>query len=212
MNRRTADVYSPGYATLFKLDKEDLEEVVKEYPEAEQALKDKAAEILREKDSKGKEKPAPPPKDPEVETTEKAEVDNQKEEANINERDQSHENSEVTDEKTENKCENLSEKSSGSKPVRDSESNSDSRLKTIKLTKNEFQPEKHVGKGNESFLAVTNASTSGEEKVHLRSETGTGGSTIRKLSGVVTFSNKLQVIPNRLQDRRDSNEMYVPSK
>ena len=49
MNRRTADVFSPGYATLFKLDKEDLEEVVKEYPEAQIALQKKADEVMREK-------------------------------------------------------------------------------------------------------------------------------------------------------------------
>ena len=53
MNRRTADVFSPGYATLFKLDKEDLEEVVAEYPEAQVALQNKADEIMREKGGGG---------------------------------------------------------------------------------------------------------------------------------------------------------------
>ena len=41
-NRRTADVYSPGYANLFLLDKKTLQEVVVNYPDAQESLKKKA--------------------------------------------------------------------------------------------------------------------------------------------------------------------------
>ncbi|XP_071508803.1 uncharacterized protein [Diadema antillarum] len=47
-NRRTADVASPGYANLFVLDKKDLQEVVVNYPDAQESLKKKAREILKQ--------------------------------------------------------------------------------------------------------------------------------------------------------------------
>ncbi|XP_072022486.1 cyclic nucleotide-gated channel beta-1-like [Amphiura filiformis] len=46
-NRRTADVYSPGYANLFLLDKKTLQEVIVNYPDAQESLKKKAREILK---------------------------------------------------------------------------------------------------------------------------------------------------------------------
>ena len=41
-NRRTANIRAKGYATLFVLSKEDLNDVIKDYPEAQQSLKKKA--------------------------------------------------------------------------------------------------------------------------------------------------------------------------
>ncbi|KAF6771958.1 hypothetical protein AHF37_09462 [Paragonimus kellicotti] len=38
-NRRTADVRSKGFSTLFSLSKEDFEEIMKNYPQAHQILK-----------------------------------------------------------------------------------------------------------------------------------------------------------------------------
>ena len=46
-NRRTADVYSPGYANLFLLDKKTLQEVVVNYPDAQESLKKKARLVNR---------------------------------------------------------------------------------------------------------------------------------------------------------------------
>ena len=41
-NRRTANIRSKGYSTLFVLSKEDLNDVIKDYPEAQVLLKKKA--------------------------------------------------------------------------------------------------------------------------------------------------------------------------
>uniref|UniRef100_A0A0N4Z740 Cyclic nucleotide-binding domain-containing protein n=1 Tax=Parastrongyloides trichosuri TaxID=131310 RepID=A0A0N4Z740_PARTI len=53
-NRRTASIRSKGYSTLFVLSKEDLNDVIKDYPEAQRLLKKKAKQMLK-KDQKTKE-------------------------------------------------------------------------------------------------------------------------------------------------------------
>ncbi|EFO24950.2 hypothetical protein LOAG_03533 [Loa loa] len=53
-NRRTANIRSKGYSTLFVLSKEDLNDVIKDYPDAQELLKRKAREMLK-KDEKVKE-------------------------------------------------------------------------------------------------------------------------------------------------------------
>uniref|UniRef100_A0A0N5B0M4 Cyclic nucleotide-binding domain-containing protein n=1 Tax=Syphacia muris TaxID=451379 RepID=A0A0N5B0M4_9BILA len=50
-NRRTANIRSKGYSTLFVLSKEDLNDVIKDYPAAQKLLKKKAKQILS-KDTK----------------------------------------------------------------------------------------------------------------------------------------------------------------
>ncbi|PIK39194.1 hypothetical protein BSL78_23972 [Apostichopus japonicus] len=50
-NRRTADVHSPGYSDLFVLDKKVLHEVIVSYPDAQEVLKKKAKEILKQNES-----------------------------------------------------------------------------------------------------------------------------------------------------------------
>uniref|UniRef100_A0A0R3RL01 Cyclic nucleotide-binding domain-containing protein n=1 Tax=Elaeophora elaphi TaxID=1147741 RepID=A0A0R3RL01_9BILA len=52
-NRRTANIRSKGYSTLFVLSKEDLNDVIKDYPNAQELLKRKAREMLK-KDEKAK--------------------------------------------------------------------------------------------------------------------------------------------------------------
>ncbi|XP_071959416.1 uncharacterized protein [Antedon mediterranea] len=52
-NRRTADVYSPGYANLFVLDKKTLHETLVNYPEAQELLQKKANEILKKNEENG---------------------------------------------------------------------------------------------------------------------------------------------------------------
>ncbi|XP_035665458.1 cyclic nucleotide-gated cation channel beta-3-like [Branchiostoma floridae] len=46
-NRRTADVVSPGFTTLFVLDKKDLSEAIKDYPQVQEVLKHKAKKLLK---------------------------------------------------------------------------------------------------------------------------------------------------------------------
>ncbi|CAH1265128.1 CNGB1 [Branchiostoma lanceolatum] len=46
-NRRTADVVSPGFTTLFVLDKKDLSESIKDYPQVQEVLKHKAKKLLK---------------------------------------------------------------------------------------------------------------------------------------------------------------------
>ncbi|VDM62839.1 unnamed protein product [Angiostrongylus costaricensis] len=46
-NRRTASIRAKGYATLFVLAKEDLNDVIKYYPQAQVLLKRKAAQMLK---------------------------------------------------------------------------------------------------------------------------------------------------------------------
>ena len=46
-NRRTASIRAKGYATLFSLTKEDLNDVIKYYPQAQALLKRKAAQMLK---------------------------------------------------------------------------------------------------------------------------------------------------------------------
>ncbi|KHJ95787.1 hypothetical protein OESDEN_04261, partial [Oesophagostomum dentatum] len=46
-NRRTASIRAKGYATLFVLAKEDLNDVIKYYPQAQALLKRKAAQMLK---------------------------------------------------------------------------------------------------------------------------------------------------------------------
>ncbi|CAJ0564927.1 unnamed protein product, partial [Mesorhabditis spiculigera] len=59
-NRRTANIRAKGYATLFVLAKEDLNDVIRYYPQAQMLLKRKAAQMLKndKKDDESKdEKP-----------------------------------------------------------------------------------------------------------------------------------------------------------
>ncbi|VDL83642.1 unnamed protein product [Nippostrongylus brasiliensis] len=46
-NRRTASIRAKGYSTLFVLAKEDLNDVIKYYPQAQILLKRKAAQMLK---------------------------------------------------------------------------------------------------------------------------------------------------------------------
>ena len=48
MNRRTADVVSKGFSSLFVLRKEDLEESLKNYPDAKRILNAKARKMMKE--------------------------------------------------------------------------------------------------------------------------------------------------------------------
>ena len=52
MNRRTADVVSKGFLSLFTLSKEDLEESLKNYPDAKRILNAKARKLMKENDER----------------------------------------------------------------------------------------------------------------------------------------------------------------
>ncbi|KAI6208282.1 Tax-2 [Aphelenchoides besseyi] len=51
-NRRTANIRSKGYSTLFVLSKEDLNDVIRDYPDAQQLLKRKARKMLKKDEKK----------------------------------------------------------------------------------------------------------------------------------------------------------------
>lgn len=54
-NRRTANIRSKGYSTLFVLSKEDLNDVIKDYPDAQQLMKRKAHQLLQKDIKKNSE-------------------------------------------------------------------------------------------------------------------------------------------------------------
>ncbi|TPP58006.1 Cyclic nucleotide gated cation channel [Fasciola gigantica] len=54
-NRRTADVRSKGFSTLFSLSKEDFEEIMKNYPQAHHLLKKRSQRMLNRDKKKAKE-------------------------------------------------------------------------------------------------------------------------------------------------------------
>ncbi|KAI6182302.1 Tax-2 [Aphelenchoides bicaudatus] len=56
-NRRTANIRSKGYSTLFVLSKEDLNEVIRDYPDAQQLLKRKARKMLKKDENKNEVDP-----------------------------------------------------------------------------------------------------------------------------------------------------------
>nr|ANV21132.1 cGMP-gated cation channel beta-Y [Geotria australis] len=59
-NRRTANVVAHGFANLFILNKQDLNEILIHYPESQRLLRKKAKKLM----SSNKEKKAPPPRKP----------------------------------------------------------------------------------------------------------------------------------------------------
>ncbi|XP_032833343.1 cyclic nucleotide-gated channel beta-1 isoform X2 [Petromyzon marinus] len=59
-NRRTANVVAHGFANLFILNKQDLNEILVHYPESQRLLRKKAKKLM----SSNKEKKAPPPRKP----------------------------------------------------------------------------------------------------------------------------------------------------
>ncbi len=52
MNKRTADVESVGFSSLFVLRKEDLQEVLKDYPDAARVLNARAQKLVRENEER----------------------------------------------------------------------------------------------------------------------------------------------------------------
>jgi cyclic nucleotide gated channel beta 1 len=62
-NRRTADVRSKGFTNLYTLSKADLNDVMKDYPETLDALREKANELM----NKGKPAPVRPVTPPPIE-------------------------------------------------------------------------------------------------------------------------------------------------
>ena len=54
MNKRTADVISKGFSNLFVLQKDDLELVLKDYPDAKQILSARARRLMKENEARHK--------------------------------------------------------------------------------------------------------------------------------------------------------------
>ena len=54
MNKRTADVVSKGFSNLFVLQKDDLELVLKDYPDAKQILNARARRLMKENETRYK--------------------------------------------------------------------------------------------------------------------------------------------------------------
>ena len=52
MNRRTADVVSRGFSNLFVLQKDDLETVLKDYPDAKRILNARARRLMKENEER----------------------------------------------------------------------------------------------------------------------------------------------------------------
>ena len=52
MNKRTADVISKGFSNLFVLQKDDLELVLKDYPDAKQILSARARRLMKENEAR----------------------------------------------------------------------------------------------------------------------------------------------------------------
>ena len=52
MNKRTADVVSRGFSNLFVLQKDDLEMVLKDYPDAKQILNVRARRLMKENEAR----------------------------------------------------------------------------------------------------------------------------------------------------------------
>ena len=52
MNKRTADVLSVGFSNLFVLQKEDLEEVLEDYPDAKRILNVRARKLMKENEER----------------------------------------------------------------------------------------------------------------------------------------------------------------
>ena len=60
-NRRTADVRSKGFTNLYTLSKADLNDVMKDYPETFDLLKEKAQELMNKGKPTQDRQPTPPP-------------------------------------------------------------------------------------------------------------------------------------------------------
>ena len=54
MNKRTADVVSKGFSNLFVLQKDDLELVLQDYPDAKQILSARARRLMKENEARSK--------------------------------------------------------------------------------------------------------------------------------------------------------------
>ncbi|KAK4313765.1 hypothetical protein Pmani_014920 [Petrolisthes manimaculis] len=58
-NRRTADVRSRGFSSLFVLSKVDLQATIKDYPEAQEILKKKAKRLIQQNEERERQEPTP---------------------------------------------------------------------------------------------------------------------------------------------------------
>ncbi|XP_042878968.1 cyclic nucleotide-gated cation channel beta-3-like [Penaeus japonicus] len=58
-NRRTANVRSRGFSSLFVLSKSDLQATIKDYPEAQEILKKKAKRLIKQNQAREKQEPPP---------------------------------------------------------------------------------------------------------------------------------------------------------